>query len=101
MEAKEVKGGMMLLPPAPGKCHLCAVDHGEADPHNAQSLYYAMRFKMQHGRDPRWSDALAHCSPNIINLWARELRRLDHWTDDDDRAITEGAAVAEPTLYAT
>lgn len=50
----------MLLPPAEGLCRICAVDHEPDRPHNPDSLFYQMRFKMRYGRGGTWADAAAH-----------------------------------------
>ncbi len=92
---------MMLLPPAPGKCHLCAVDHPDWQAHNWQSLYYATRFLMAHGRNARWSDAVAHCEFHVRQQWIVALRASGHWTAADDQALADGTAIAEPTLFAS
>jgi hypothetical protein len=65
-----------LLPPAPGLCQECAVDHAPEQPHNQQSLFYQMRFNAQHGRYPTWADAMAHCDAETRDIWTQELRRL-------------------------
>lgn len=65
-----------LLPPAPDVCQECAVDHAHDQPHNAQSLYYQQRFYATHGRYPTWSDALAHCTPEVQALCRRELAKV-------------------------
>lgn len=69
-------GTMMLLPPRQGLCQTCGSQHEPHEPHNAQSLYYGVAFQMQHGRAPTWSDALAHCAPEIQEAWRNELIRL-------------------------
>jgi hypothetical protein len=66
-------GSMTLLPPAPGKCQECAVEHEPDQPHDQQSLYYQMAFKARHGRWPTWSDAMAHCTPKVQRLWRETL----------------------------
>lgn len=86
---------MSLLPPAPGRCPLCAVDHAAGDPHDAQSLFYQMRFYQAHGRWPRWSDAVAHCSEELRRLWADELEKSGDWSRVDYDALVLGAAIAE------
>lgn len=70
-----VRGSMTLLPPAPHLCQECAVDHEADHPHNAQSLYYQMKFKMEHGREATWWDAMSHCEPETQRLWMEGLRR--------------------------
>ena len=71
----------MLLPPKKGLCQVCAVEHPPEDPRNAESLYYAIRFKMLHGRDVTWADAVAHCGEAMRAFWERELRRSGSWTE--------------------
>lgn len=70
-------GVMTLLPPAPGLCQICATDHEPHLPHNKQSLYYQMAFKIEHGREATWADALAHCSDEMKDLWVEALKK-DH-----------------------
>lgn len=62
-----------ILPPAPGKCAWCAVEHDPGDPHNAQSLYYGVVFLNTYGRSPTWADATAHCTPELRQVWREEL----------------------------
>ncbi len=64
---KQVEGKMLLLPPRPGVCQECAVDHKPEEPHNKDSMYYQMKFKMKNDRWPTWEDAMAHCSQDIKN----------------------------------
>jgi hypothetical protein len=53
-EGKEVhrSGAWGVLPPAKDKCQICAVDHQEDEPHNAQLLYYQVIFSQMIGRSP-------------------------------------------------
>jgi len=76
MEAKDMTGSMMLLPPAKHLCQTCAHDHAPEAPHNAHSMYFQVAFKMQHGRDPTWSDAWAHCAPDVQAKWKSALENL-------------------------
>jgi hypothetical protein len=64
---------VMILPPKPGTCPVCAVKHDPAWPHNRDSLYYQMRFQQQHGRFPNWADAIAHCSEEMKAAWKEAL----------------------------
>lgn len=64
---------MMLLPPAPHKCPICAVAHLPQDPHDRGSLYYQMQFFRKHGRYPTWADAMAHCDEETKQAWRNEL----------------------------
>lgn len=92
---------MMLLPPKPGTCPACAVDHPPDAPHNAQSLYYQYRFYGLRGRWPTWADALAHCTPGVQAGWKRELERRKAWSDPGTGqaviADPPGECVAQPT----
>lgn len=62
-----------LLPPKPGTCSECAVDHPSEQPHNAESPYYQYRFFDLHGRWPTWADAMAHCDEQVQAFWRAEL----------------------------
>jgi hypothetical protein len=68
-----------LMPPRPGVCQVCAVDHQPDDPHNRDSLFYQMKFQMENGYSPTWLDAMAHCSLDTQIAWERELRRRGAW----------------------
>jgi hypothetical protein len=82
MESKETKPGTMtLLRPPPDHCQMCATKHKPSEPHNAQSLYYGMRFKLEHGRDGTWADATAHCTEKLRQLWKTELTDMGRWTE--------------------
>lgn len=73
---------MMLLPPPPGKCPVCATEHDPGLPHNQQSLYYQMRFYGLHGRWPTWADALAHVTnEKTREHWQTKLTELGHWSE--------------------
>lgn len=74
-------GKLVLLPPADGKCRICAVDHEPEQAHNARSVFYAVRFRLRHGRDGTWADAVAHCPPAVRDHWRRELERAGAWTE--------------------
>lgn len=92
MKKVELQPSMKLLPPPEGHCRICAVKHEPAMPHNAQSLFYQMRFKMRYGRDGTWADAAAHCTNEMRAYWAKELAIKGVWTQ-----LPEGVAViAEP-----
>lgn len=72
---------MQLLPPAPGKCPICAAKHAPELPHNKDSLYYQMRFRQQHGRFPDWKDAAAHCTDEVKKLFAEEYAKRGIYID--------------------
>lgn len=63
-----------LMPTAPGVCSQCAVDHEPEIPHNQQSLHYQYAFYAEHGRWPTWNDAMAHCTPELQEMWREALR---------------------------
>jgi hypothetical protein len=65
----EKRNAMTLLGPRPDVCQECAVDHAHDQPHNQQSLYYQMAFHATHGRFPTWTDAMAHCTPEVQAQW--------------------------------
>lgn len=83
---EEKPSGMMMLPAAPGTCAECAVAHEPGQPHNAQSMFYQMRFHGEHGRWPCWADALAHCAEPVRVAWEAELRRRGAWKDPEPPA---------------
>ena len=60
---------IVILPPRPGACPICAARHKENQPHNPESLYYQVRFRQKHRRFPTWADAMAHCSEGIQKIW--------------------------------
>lgn len=66
-------GTMTLLPPGKDKCQECASAHDADQPHNAQSLFYQVRFQMLHGRSGDWRDAMAHCADDVRKVWADAL----------------------------
>ena len=84
---------MMLLPPAPNTCPICATAHHRAEPHNAQSLYYMYRFYGIRGRWPTWADAMAHCGPTVQILWKQALQDRGAWTEPES-----GDPIADPPM---
>lgn len=69
-------GTMFLLPAREGTCETCATKHEPDIPHNAQSIFYQMRFQLEHKRSPDWRDAMEHCSEDVRTLWTDHLGRL-------------------------
>lgn len=69
-------GGLRLLLPKSDLCQECATRHSPNQPHNRNSLYYQIHFKIEHGRSPNWEDAMAHCDEEIKQLWREELVKL-------------------------
>lgn len=76
VEVVDKTGSMTLLPPAPDKCQECACDHDPSLPHNRHSLYYNIHFKMKHGREPTWKDAMAHCTEEVKARWIEAMKGL-------------------------
>ena len=67
--------GFNMLGATPlGTCPECGRAHAEEMPHDQQSLAYQYKFYDQHGRWPTWADAMAHCMPEIKDLWAASLK---------------------------
>lgn len=66
-------GGLKMLPGPPGSCEWCHVKHPADQPHDWQSMPYQMKFKTLKGRWPTWSDAMAHCSPEVQAVWRKGL----------------------------
>jgi hypothetical protein len=66
----------VLLPPPPGKCRICAVEHHVDQPHDATSFYYRWLFNAQYGRSPTWADAMLHCPEEIRQERTKYLERL-------------------------
>lgn len=70
-----------MLPPSPDLCQECAVKHEPEEPHDATSLFYHCKFKLEHGRYPTWMDAIAHCSDEMKKAWTKELKLRGKWTE--------------------
>lgn len=73
---------MTLLKPAPGLCQECACSHKPEVPHNKNSLYYATKFKMEHGREPTWEDAMGHCTEDMKRQWVETMERVKKATEE-------------------
>ncbi len=83
-------GKMMLMPAAPGTCVHCATVHSENDPHNFQSVFWGMRFKMKWGRDPTHADCVAHLSEPIQLRYRSVLKKFGiDWTEPNGEPIRE------------
>ena len=66
---------VMITPPRPGVCQICAVKHEAEFPHNLNSLYYQMKFRQEHGRAPTWRDAAGHCTEEMKRWFADEYAK--------------------------
>jgi len=71
------KKDLIILPPAPDKCQVCAVAHDPRQPHNQQSFYYQMAFAQTSpdGKGPTWEDAMAHCTDDVKKGWIAGLKK--------------------------
>ena len=70
---KEMHGLSLLGGVPPGTCPECAAKHEPEQPHNQRSLCYQYKFYDQHGRWPKWADAMAHCSEDVKKVWIHAL----------------------------
>lgn len=67
-------GPWKLLPPLlEGACPICGMPHAPEMPHNQEMLHYQYHFFNEHGRWPTWKDAMAHCTPEVQQVWAKCL----------------------------
>lgn len=73
--------GLMMLPPAPDRCPVCAGDHGKNDAHDFTSMHYQFRFNAQHGRSVTAADAVAHLSGEIRSVWVKTIKQARLWTE--------------------
>ena len=73
--------GFKLLAPSPDVCQECAVKHEPEQAHNKDSLYYQMQFRSKNGRWPVWKDAIAHCLPEIREVWEHEIKARGAWKE--------------------
>lgn len=65
-----------LLPARAGTCPQCATVHAPELPHNFHSVYWGVKFKLEHGRDPTRADAFAHCSDELKAWWTEAEKLL-------------------------
>lgn len=72
---KRIVADPHIMPPAKGLCVECACNHAPSAPHNRDSIYYQFAFHAKHGRWPTWTDAMAHCTPEVQRLWKAELTK--------------------------
>lgn len=56
------------------ECQDCGVRHNPRQPHNLNSVVYCTRFSREHGRNPTWYDAMAHCSEKVKEHWMEQLQ---------------------------
>lgn len=53
-------------------CKECRSLHGENIPHK-NTLFYRTNFKINHGREPDWMDAVDHCSEEVQQEFAEAI----------------------------
>jgi len=88
-----------MLPPKKGNCLICAVNHPMDFPHDANSLYYGMRFKDKHGRDPTWQDAVAHLPEDMQPVCLEEIKKVYAENNLELRDLPEDVEpIAEPYI---
>ena len=94
---------MMLLPPSPGKCQCCAVEHKKHEPHNQQSVYWQFWFNMKFGRSPTWADAIAHSPEPLYSYWKNRLIEISEYdfpdTDCPIACVTADNVPMQPCPY--
>lgn len=80
---------VLVMPPPKGMCPECGQDHDPGWMHDVNSAIYWLRFIKRHDRRPRWSDAMAHCSPEIRDCLKQKMLELgiednSDWIPEDD-----------------
>lgn len=87
----------MLLPPKRGSCLICATEHKSVLPHNQQSIFYQIRFRDQHGRNPTWHDACAHLPDPLREIALAKAKEVVEENGLEWVELPEGAEpIAEP-----
>lgn len=71
---KDATWTLLPVDTSDGRCSQCAVKHEPDEPHDAHSLAYHYSFYAEHDRWPTWTDALAHCTPEMQKRWKALLR---------------------------
>src|SRR5471030_595135 len=62
-----------IMPPPPGCCQECGIQHDPKLPHNVAQLHYQYTFYARERRWPSWVDAMAHCTDQVRDAWTQEL----------------------------
>ena len=75
MSGGHLKPLRLLKQTGPGLCPDCAVKHEPGLPHDLQSFAYQYRFNDLHGRLPTWSDAMSHCTEDVMAAWIAALAK--------------------------
>lgn len=89
--------GVFMLPPSKGNCLVCARNHKADEPHDADSMYYQVKFTDAHGRAPTWYDACAHFDAEKQELCIEVAKDTCAQYDKEFRELPEGAKpIAEP-----
>ncbi len=61
--------------PSGGQCPACGDTHSPHLPHNASNQFYQLHFAANHGYQPTWEDAMAHCPEDLQGRLAAALER--------------------------
>ena len=75
MQIELIQKPLLMLPPAPHLCQICAIEHPEDQPHNAQSFYYQYWFALNNDRKPTWNDAMNHCPEEVKAPWLSQFAK--------------------------
>lgn len=67
--------------------------HKVCAPHDSDSVYYQYTFFARHKRMPTHSDAVAHCSPGMQQVWKKLMRQI---LRDRGQALPTDLAEATP-----
>lgn len=65
-----------LLPPAKDRCQECAVKHEPDQPHDATSMFYGTKRRIEGHKTANWKDAMEHCTPQVREHWTSELTKM-------------------------
>jgi hypothetical protein len=79
----------MVLPPKDGRCPECGQTHDPEWMHDLHSAIYWLQFIKKHNRRPRWSDAMAHCPPDVQASLKAKMEELgledsSDWIPEDE-----------------
>lgn len=72
-----------------GVCPTCASPHVSDCMHDAASVYYRIKFMKENGRMPTYKDAMAHCSAQMQDSLAFELKKYGITVNLDADPIEE------------
>lgn len=64
------------MAPAKHLCQECGLGHKPGEPHDPESLHYQLHFHTRNGRLPTWTDAMAHCLPDVRQVFGKLIVRV-------------------------